>query len=488
MAVNREVFELQYRTEGMAAVQRARDELARLEKQIAAATQYFRTAGTQGKHYAATMEHLGAKLAEARAKVDAFERVAAGGGKGMKNFGMAALEAGRAIEDFAYAGLQGAMNNIPQLAMFLGGGAGLTAAVAILGAAAITLTRNWDTLMDALGHTSPIENATQEMERLEQATARTADQEARYQQLKRAQAAGEAQAGATTPDQEIQAKAVREVIAAAPQQAIVAGLTIAGGELLDTPEIRRLREEAAAEQAAAESLQVLNTGKATAALPGVLAGRARELLGLAETDPGTLRQITEVIERNPGTFPEGLAGQLREAGQAPGRERRGRIAEAASEFWGELTDAVGEHATRKAKQAGFLGRIASALDFGFGKADQLSPEEQARRDRQGRPSGGEFGPDRETMERGLAEERAERRADRDDRFALARMRLGLMEGVMSPRAPSAIAAESFVGQVQSSGARNPIDLMKQQLDRAEMIHKAIETQTRILERRGVIGP
>lgn len=49
---------------------------------------------------------------------------------GARNFGMAALEASRAVEDLQY-GVSGVVNNIPGLVMALGGSAGLTAGISL---------------------------------------------------------------------------------------------------------------------------------------------------------------------------------------------------------------------------------------------------------------------------------------------------------------------------------------------------------------------
>lgn len=56
---------------------------------------------------------------------------ARGTGGYSKNAGMAALEASRAIEDFAVAGMRGALNNIPGVVMSLTGSTGLTAAISL---------------------------------------------------------------------------------------------------------------------------------------------------------------------------------------------------------------------------------------------------------------------------------------------------------------------------------------------------------------------
>lgn len=74
------------------------------------------------------------------------------------NAGLAALEASRAIEDFSVAGLRGALNNIPQLVMLLGGGGGLAAAFSLTAVGASVLLPK---LKGLLGATKDL---TEEME------------------------------------------------------------------------------------------------------------------------------------------------------------------------------------------------------------------------------------------------------------------------------------------------------------------------------------
>lgn len=82
-------------------------------------------------------------------------------GKGMRSLGrssgrrggaaMGLLEASRAIEDFSVAGMRGALNNIPGLAMSLGAGAGLAGAASLAAVAFMQLAKMADLLADELG-------------------------------------------------------------------------------------------------------------------------------------------------------------------------------------------------------------------------------------------------------------------------------------------------------------------------------------------------
>jgi len=106
-------------------------------------------------------------------------RTTAGAGAGMgKGMGgsMALLEFSRAAEDAQY-GIRGVLNNIPGLAMALGGGAGLAGAASLAAVAIATLgKRTYDFVTNAKG----IKEATDEMGRLDEklkaAQARNAKQ------------------------------------------------------------------------------------------------------------------------------------------------------------------------------------------------------------------------------------------------------------------------------------------------------------------------
>lgn len=65
-----------------------------------------------------------------------------------KRSGMAVLELSRGIEDFAVAGVRGAMNNIPGMLMSFGAGAGLAGVASLAAVGVTTLTKVIDGLMD----------------------------------------------------------------------------------------------------------------------------------------------------------------------------------------------------------------------------------------------------------------------------------------------------------------------------------------------------
>lgn len=109
--------------------------LARLEHQMKQLNEAIKSGKGNTAAYVAELERLkqeydrvsGAAYGMANSIGQASPKVA--------NFGQAALESSRAVEDLQY-GIGGVVNNIPSLVMALGGGAGLTAAIS-LGAVAV---------------------------------------------------------------------------------------------------------------------------------------------------------------------------------------------------------------------------------------------------------------------------------------------------------------------------------------------------------------
>lgn len=69
---------------------------------------------------------------------------------GTRNFGQAALEGSRALEDLQY-GIGGVVNNIPSLVMGLGMGAGVAGAISVVAVGASQLYKNWDAVSAAFG-------------------------------------------------------------------------------------------------------------------------------------------------------------------------------------------------------------------------------------------------------------------------------------------------------------------------------------------------
>lgn len=116
------------------------------------------TIGAKGTGEAVSaMRKVGAEAEKIEARVSRAGSMGGGGGR-QKNFGMAALAASQAFEDAQY-GLRGILNNIPQMALFVGAAPEVAAGISILAvAASIAGPKLFDLSKD--------------MEKLEQSTSR----------------------------------------------------------------------------------------------------------------------------------------------------------------------------------------------------------------------------------------------------------------------------------------------------------------------------
>jgi hypothetical protein len=115
---------------------------------------------------------------------------------GFRNFGQAAMEGSRALEDLQY-GISGVVNNIPSLVMALGGTAGVAAAFSLAAIAVNQLVKHWDDVERLFSETSAmpkaadqtrslnkeLETATKRMQELEAAGEGTAAQIEEYNKL-----------------------------------------------------------------------------------------------------------------------------------------------------------------------------------------------------------------------------------------------------------------------------------------------------------------
>jgi len=99
--------------------------------------------------------------------------------------GQGLMQLGYIADDIQY-GFSGIVNNIAPLAYGLGGSAGVAVAAQTAAVAIYQLYVNWDKLTDALG-VSGVRTEAEEMERLEKATSRTADETERLNRYKEKQ-------------------------------------------------------------------------------------------------------------------------------------------------------------------------------------------------------------------------------------------------------------------------------------------------------------
>ena len=105
-------------------------------------------------------------------KLSAAKKAAAAASKEMArgnvDVGRAALEASRGLEDLQY-GLGGVINNIPSLVMAFGGGAGLTAAIALTSIAINQLVKHWGDFAALWEERNPIPHVTDTIDGMEDA-------------------------------------------------------------------------------------------------------------------------------------------------------------------------------------------------------------------------------------------------------------------------------------------------------------------------------
>lgn len=264
----------------------------------------------------AKLADLGGRLEALGARGGVVEAGMAKAAGGTKNLGMQMLIVGQTVDDLQY-GFSAIVNQLPQLAMAFGLGPGLAGAVSVAGVAVSQLIKHWGELTAAFT-TSGTLTAAEEMQTLGAKTAKTADEQARYNELKRQEQNIDAQKKRVTPQtgavverggKGIGASPYEDIIrdvvdasmagrggqiearAGAREAAELAAMARGGGRAEMTPERReQIRDDVQAEMRARE--QVL----------------ARELVEGAQFGSGReQRDLEELARRNPGMRALGAA-------------------------------------------------------------------------------------------------------------------------------------------------------------------------------------
>lgn len=519
MAVTDEIFRLRYQAEGEAAIKRAQDELRRLEAAADRAAQKFREGTLDEQRFGRATEVLGQKIAAARSSLDGYERAARGGG-GTRNIGMAALEAGRALEDLNY-GLVGVMNNIPQLAMALGAGAGLTGVIGILGAAVLFLSRNWEKVAGAFAVGIPndtissLDRARGELEKINGELDKLAKTE-------RISIADKIRIGTLRLKREDLERQVADAEAVD---------SLFGGQ-----------SDRAKEVAGIVSRVVANSGMARDDLTRLITGGVAELggpgaigmpgLGLADAgrqlaagaqrgDEASARQLARALEASgprgaalARQIGSGLSGQPSGADFGPTRETfDAAMADREQETLRLRADAA--RADDEARKAAVETALGSVVGLDARIEQGLRNRLQAGMSRA--QAGGEVAANllaemqaavpsvpREWLEDAAKDAvRTRGRAMREAAAASAPMtaegreleRLGLMRAQLDhadlmrgPRAgPSTLGIEAFAQQVQAAGAKDPTELIREHIAKTESLIKLQERQNQLIERGGLLG-
>lgn len=569
MAVQDEIFRIRYQAEGENAIKRAQAELAKLEANSDKLVSSLRSGVRNQEEFAKGAEIIAQKLAKARVELAAYQRLAAQsantipvqpaapapvnrsvadvsmrrtgsdrtlmalqpgafddienkGARSTRNLGMAALEAGRALEDLNF-GLIGVMNNIPQLALALGAGMGLTGVIATLGAAVLFLSRNWSTVTDVLkvgvenDTISSLERAKTELEEIDKAldaiakkprisiaekirvgTLRT-QREDLQRQLDESEALDSLFGRQSDREREV-GKIVSDAVAnSGIERAAFGSLLTRGIEGIGGVERAGFGRGTNPTAAARQLLANASGGDESAArtLARVLGAAGGQGAGLASGILGAL---------DPSAYGSEVGPTRRELEE--GRQRQEQERQRANELARQADKATAE--SRKistdAAFAGILG-VDSRVDqglrnrLGSGRSLQAAGAEVAAGlSKELQDSGGlpQDWADEEAKKyvdaraKALREGAARQALSPDsaalDDLGLMRAQLALAGlGGSAPRGPSVLSAESFAASVQAGGAKSPTDLMKEQLDKAEQMLRINAEIRDILERRGLLG-
>jgi hypothetical protein len=237
----RQTIEILLRTGGMADAQALEALLRTMDMQMQHFTQTARAQGVSIEEITEKTREMAAEYQRARAALDEMnhqlgnsnislieqEKRSQAAARGMVEFS-------RGIEDLTTGGPLGILNNIPgmldgitrSLGLSAAAMGGLVTVVTLAATAAFTLWTHWSKI-DKFFNDHSTDTVAQEMERLEKATARTANEQARYNDLKERQKAIEDSGKITTPEQDAAAKIFKERAKLAGGSSVVQGAVAA---------------------------------------------------------------------------------------------------------------------------------------------------------------------------------------------------------------------------------------------------------------------
>jgi hypothetical protein len=145
---------------------------------------------------------------------------AAASAGGMANFGSRMMVVASFADDMQY-GLRAVVNQIPQVTMAFGMGAGLAGAISIAAVAVNQLVNHWDDLVSVFTTRGP-ETAAEEMQRLAEKTSKTADEQERLNTLKEREQQIEAQRARRPEAEQAAGRAAGGAIQEAPYDQLTA--------------------------------------------------------------------------------------------------------------------------------------------------------------------------------------------------------------------------------------------------------------------------
>lgn len=357
MADEVDLYEARYDTSHVqSSAEAAARKVEALEREIQELNRSFQGGGGPGlSAYNQRLGELEKQLAAAERQASAVGVATARAAGGAGNFAQGLLQAGRGIQDFQAAGVAGVVNNVEGLAFALGGGAGLAGVATVAAVGVQLLTPAIKDLYNQFT-ASPTMTEAEAMKALEENTARTAEETRKLVAIKERQQALEgigARPKATAETERAAQTAIAEFgrPGETGQERIVKGLVESrfpgGVPLLQEGQERiekfdrnaailrsiglggiRGRKGSIEEERAAvlaeeqEKATTAAVDDARKQLGGILSGQL----------PGGLQGLIRQVERNPGAFPEGLAGSLRAAtpeGRAAAEEAKRQAEERA---------------------------------------------------------------------------------------------------------------------------------------------------------------
>jgi hypothetical protein len=176
MATDQEIYEILMRVEGEDKVAALTAEIRKQEDALAGLIRQ------QGAHSAAARA-AASDVVNLRDQLASAEKAMGGlrGGGGNAALGIQQLANG--FEDLQYS-VGGAMNNMASAATMFGASAALSTGIIFVGIGINQLVKHWDDLAGAFGGTAA-RTASEEMEELGKKTKKTADEQARYNELKK---------------------------------------------------------------------------------------------------------------------------------------------------------------------------------------------------------------------------------------------------------------------------------------------------------------
>jgi hypothetical protein len=303
-----------------------------------------------------------------------------------RQLGNSVLYASNAFQDFSAAGMRGVTNNIPQLVMALGGGAGLAGTMMVVGMGVQALEPMFGRLAGAVGDLfgqlsdSPVETAAQEMDRLGKATHRTADEQERLNKLKKEAQQDEQQRNARPEAEKATGAAFGKAITEGPIEKVEGilkqKLRPAPSPVTDADVEAVIGPERMAALQASRGAVGLAPGRAAEARKQLEGAREREATAAGEAEA---RRILREAQFGVGSVGEAARKRLAEAAAAtpelPDRFRKNIAAAAAGQP--VLTAKEAEKAETDSLIAAAKRGIQARKEIA-GEIDEMSPETKAR--------------------------------------------------------------------------------------------------------------